>query len=141
MGRGWNYYGQATPPAGSGFVAIAAGGNQSLALFTPNGPPEVTCNGPVVLWSPDHELVDVSWAISVSDPDGDPATLTFRMFSDETEVPDTGDRTGQHAPDFKTELASGAHGLFVRSERRAPEDGRFYIGLVRADDGRGGVTE
>jgi hypothetical protein len=112
-----------------------------LFIEPDNRPPQVTCNGPVVLWSPDHELVDVSSAISVSDPDGDPVALTFRVFSDETEVPDTGDGTGKHAPDFKPELASGAHGVFVRSERRAPEDGRFYIGLVRADDGRGGVTE
>lgn len=58
-----------------------------------------------------------------------------------TAINEAGDGTGRHAPDFKTELASDAHGVFVRSERRGREDGRFYIGLVTADDGRGGVTE
>ena len=32
VGWGYNYQGQATPPAGSDFVAIAAGGHHSLAL-------------------------------------------------------------------------------------------------------------
>jgi hypothetical protein len=106
-----------------------------------NQPPVITCNGPVTLWSPDHELVDVSSAFSVADPDGDPVDVSIRVYSDETEVPDTGDGTGRHAPDFKTELASGAQGLFLRSERRGPENGRFYIGIITADDGNGGVTE
>jgi hypothetical protein len=104
-----------------------------------NQPPEITCNGPVVLWSPQHELVDVSSAIiSGRDPGGDLTSLTIRVFSDETEVPDTGDGTGRHAPDFKNETFAGGRGVLVRSERRGPEDGRFYIGVITAD---GGVTE
>ena len=99
----------------------------------------ITCDGPVVLWSPDHELVDVSSAISVDDADGDPVELNFRVLSDETEIPDKGDGTGRHAPDFKDEFPQG-RGLLVRSERRGSEDGRFYIFLITADDGNGGVT-
>ncbi len=78
---------------------------------------------------------------TVADPDGDPVSVSIRVYSDETEIPDTGDGTGRHAPDYKTQLASGATGHFLRSERRGPEDGRFYIGVIRADDGNGGVTE
>ncbi|MCZ6652541.1 MAG: hypothetical protein O7D91_05870, partial [Planctomycetota bacterium] len=58
-----------------------------------------------------------------------------RVFSDETEVPDTGDGTGNHAPDFKDELFAGGRGLLVRSERRGPEDGRVYIVVITASDG------
>ena|GEM_PF-3185297 len=105
-----------------------------------NEPPVITCNGPVVLWEPDHDLEDVSSAITVEDPDGDDMTLWFRVFSDESEVPETGDGTGRHAPDFKDELFESGRGLLVRSERRGAEDGRFYILLVTADDGYGGVT-
>lgn len=105
-----------------------------------NRPPEIECGDPVVLWSPNHDLVDVSSAFSVTDPDGDPVTLSFRVISDESETPETGDGTGRHAPDFKTQLASGAQGLFVRSERRGREDGRFYIAVITADDRQGGVT-
>jgi hypothetical protein len=61
------------------------------------------------------------------------------VFSDESEVPETGDGTGRHAPDFKDEH-DGGRGLLVRCERRGPEDGRFYIFVVTADDGNGGVT-
>lgn len=104
-----------------------------------NQPPVITCNGPVVLWSPDHELVDVSAAFSVTDPDDDPVTLSFRVFSDEPETPETGDGTGRHAPDFKDEH-DGGRGLLVRSERRGSEDGRYYIFVITADDGNGGVT-
>jgi len=113
--------------------------NDGIGDACDNRPPVITCNGPVTLWSPDHELVDVSPAIGASDPDGDPVTLSFRVFSDETETPDTGDGTGQHAPDFKDEYPEG-RGLLVRSERRGPEDGRFYVGVITADDGNGGVT-
>jgi hypothetical protein len=128
-------------PAGT-FSAVAAGGHTSIAIAdSGNEPPVITCNAPAVLWSPDHTLVDVSSAFSIDDPDGDPVGVWIRVFSDETEVPDTGDGTGQHAPDFKTELASGAQGLFLRSERRAQEDGRFYVIVVTADDGNGGLTE
>ncbi|MBU0617335.1 MAG: hypothetical protein KKI02_06445 [Planctomycetes bacterium] len=104
-----------------------------------NQPPIITCNGPVVLWSPDHDLIDASSAFSVDDPDDDPVTLSFRVFSDEPEIPETGDGTGRHAPDFKDEH-DGGRGLLVRSERRGPEDGRYYIFVITADDGNGGVT-
>jgi hypothetical protein len=139
---GDNSVGQVSGIPSGTYTAVAAGGGFGVAIAAPTGnqPPVVTCNGPVALWSPDHELVDVRSAISVIDPDGDPVTLTFRVFSNETEMPDTGDGTGRHAPDFKTTLASGATGLFLRSERRATGDGRFYVVVVTADDGRGGIT-
>ena len=106
-----------------------------------NQPPLITCNGPVVLWSPNHDLVDVGSAISISDPDNDPVTTSFRVFSDEPETPETGDGTGRHAPDFKNEYGTG-RGLLVRSERqgRVWSNGRFYVVVVTADDGNGGVT-
>ncbi len=106
-----------------------------------NRPPEITCNDPVVLWSPNHDLFDVSSAFSVVDPDGDPVTLSVRVFSDETETPETGDGTGRHAPDFKEELFEGGRGLIVRSERRGPADGRVYIFVITASDGIAETTE
>jgi hypothetical protein len=42
---------------------------------------------------------------------------------------------------FNYLLARRLGGKFVlRIERRGTEDGRFYIGVITADDGRGGVT-
>jgi len=109
-----------------------------------NQPPEIECGDTVILWSPDHELVDVSSAFNVSDPDNDPVTLSFRVISDESEIPETGDGTGRHAPDFKDEVPDAereeGRGLLVRAERRGPEDGRFYIVVVMASDGMAETT-
>jgi hypothetical protein len=110
-----------------------------------NQSPVIECNEPpAVLWSPDHELIDVSSAFNASDQDEDTLTLSFRVFSDEPEVPETGDGTGRHAPDFKDEVPDAeretGRGLLVRSERRGGEDGRFYVVVITADDGNGGVT-
>ena len=116
------------------------------------------------VWYPDVLSIDATWGVEVGpgriefrvtpeqfdrlaqtgltfdvlDADGDTVSLSFRMFSDETEIPETGDGTGKHAPDFKNEL--GGRGLLVRSERRGKEDGRIYVLVVTADDGRGGVV-
>jgi hypothetical protein len=61
------------------------------------------------------------------------------VFSDEPEIPETGDGTGRHAPDFKNELPDG-RGLLLRSERRGTEDGRWYVLVITADDGEGGIV-
>ncbi len=109
-------------------------GSAYVFSVTCNQPPVITCNGPVSLWPPNHRLVDASSALTVWDPDGDDATLTVRVFSDEPEGPEVGDDTGDHAPDFKNEYPDG-RGLLVRAERQGDEDGRVYIFLVTASDG------
>ena len=115
-------------------------GSAYVFSVTCNLPPIISCNGPVVLWSPNHDLMDVSSSFTMVDPNvNDEVSLSFRVFSDEPELPETGDGTGRHAPDFKDEH-DGGRGLLVRSERRGAEDGRFYILVVTADDGNGGVT-
>ncbi|HUW82026.1 MAG TPA: pre-peptidase C-terminal domain-containing protein [Phycisphaerae bacterium] len=111
----------------------------TTTVASPNNPPVITCNQPVVLWSPNHKLTDISSAITVEDPDGDPVSLVIRAFSDEPEISDLGDDTGGHAPDFKDEH-DGGRGLLVRAERQGTEDGRFYILVVAADDGSGDIA-
>lgn len=113
--------------------------NICVDLINVNAAPVITCAAPVILWSPDHELVDASSTFTVADPEGENPLVTVRVFSDEPEVPETGDGTGRHAPDFKDELSTG-RGLLVRSERRGSEDGRFYVAVITADDQVGGIT-
>lgn len=138
---GPDFYGEVSGTPTGTFSAVATRGFTNVAIAdSGNQAPVIMCNGPTVLWAPDHSLTDISSAIGVSDPDGDPVMLNCRVFSDETEIPDTGDGTGRHAPDFKTILQSGARGVFVRSERRATGDGRYYILVITADDGNGGVS-
>lgn len=116
----------------------------TIRLSEGNEPPVVTCGTPAVMWSPNHEFVDVSGNLfTIDDPDTLPEDLTVdvRVVSDENEIPETGDGTGKHAPDFKTQLANGANGFFLRSERRGPGDGRVYLVVVTVSDGFNTVTQ
>jgi len=101
--------------------------------------PVVTCStGTTVLWSPNHDLVPVGLVTTVDDGCDDltaEGSLTVQVWSDETEIPDTGDGTGRHAPDAK-DIDTG---LRLRNERRGNEQGRVYLIIGRAEDGSGNV--
>ena len=102
-------------------------------------PPAVTCSVTTdVLWASDHHLVEVGLTTNVSDecdPDGAAESLIIEVWSDETEVPETGDGSGRHAPDAK----DICDGLRLRNERRGSEDGRVYLIIARAEDASGNV--
>lgn len=102
--------------------------------------PVVTCAVTTgVLWSPDHNLVSVGLTTNVDDGCDDltaEGSLTVQVWSDETEIPDTGDGTGRHAPDAK-EIDTA---LRLRNERRGGEQGRVYLIIARAEDGSGNVS-
>jgi len=118
----------------------------------PNEPPTMTFGDPVILWQRSHELIDVSCVVeSGDDPDGDPLAIDLTMLSNERED------SNRFAPDFKDEWYDGGRGMLVRAERdpwwwqwfgnrrdrlsdREPSRGRYYILIMTADDGRGGVT-
>jgi hypothetical protein len=86
---------------------------------------------PSQLWPPNHELIPVSIA-GVTDPDGDPVTITITGVTQDEPVGD-GD-TGNPCPD-----ASGTGGSVVelRAERQGDGDGRVYHIAFTADDGHG----
>jgi len=116
----------------------------TIRLAEGSEPPTVTCGTAAVLWSPNHELYDISASLfTVEDPDTAPEDLTIDVMvvSDEHEIPEIGDGTGKHAPDFKTQLASGAAGFFLRSERQGQGNGRCYLAIVTASDGDNVVTQ
>jgi len=89
---------------------------------------------------PNHRLIDASSSFEVYDEDGDELTMTFTVYSDE---PEWGRRsfvsTGM-SPDFKDEYFEDGRGLLVRAERDPRGDGRVYVAVIAADDGRGGVA-
>jgi hypothetical protein len=94
---------------------------------------------PDELWPPNHKFRDV-WVAGVTDPDGDPVTLTITsIFQDE---PLNGPGDGNACPDG---AGVGTDTASVRAERsgskKVPGDGRVYhVGFV-AEDGRGGQCE
>jgi hypothetical protein len=108
---------------------------------------DVPCNDPPVcddaaadlgeLWPPNHKLQEVS-VTGVTDPDGDPVTITITsIFQDE---PLNSPSDGNTCPDG---TGVGTDTARVRAERsgnkKVPGDGRVYHVGFDADDGQGGA--
>ncbi len=102
-----------------------------------NAPPD--CSGAFAsddeLWPPNHMFHDIS-ILGVTDPDGDPVTITITgIFQDES-VNGTGD--GNTCPDG---TGVGSDTASVRAERSGFLDGRVYHISFLAEDGLGGACE
>jgi hypothetical protein len=99
-----------------------------------NHPPDCSGAGPSEpeLWPPNHKFETVS-IVGVTDPDGDPVTVTITSVRQDELLNSEGD--GNTCPD-----ATGVGGttVDVRSERSGLEDGRVYHLNFIASDGRGG---
>ena len=119
-------------------------GEYDLACTTveivPNLPPD--CSEAVAsetcLWPPNHKFVNVG-IMGVTDPDGDPVTITIdAISSDEPTASDKGSGGAKHAPDAS---GVGTDTASVRAERSGRADGRVYMIHFTASDGRGGECE
>ena len=106
-----------------------------------NRPPDCSQAFPSVdrLWPPNHKFHDVN-VLGVTDPDGDPFTITIDSIFQDEMTDTSGD--GAFAPDG---MGVGSDTAEVRAERsgnpKEPGNGRvYYIGFT-ADDGIGGTCE
>ncbi len=110
----------------------------AFSIPEPNTPPD--CSGavadPNLLWPPDQKFVDVA-IVGVTDPDGDPVTITITDIAQDEPLEGLGD--GNTCPDaigVDTDIA------YVRAERSGAKntsgDGRVYHLSFTADDGQGG---
>jgi 6-phosphogluconolactonase (cycloisomerase 2 family) len=114
---------------GSPVLTDRPGHSLSLTSFprkTCNQPPDCSTAiaTPSTVWPPNHQMVSISLS-GVSDPDGDPVTITpTGVFQDELVTP--GDATLTPS-------------LTVRSDRDGYGDGRVYTIQFAASDGRGGT--
>lgn len=104
-----------------------------------NRPPVCSGAGPSVaeLWPPNHKFNDIS-VTGVTDPDGDPFTITITGIRQDEPVNGLGD--GNTCPDA---TGVGSSTASVRAERTGdpnmPGDGRVYHISFTASDGRGGT--
>jgi streptogramin lyase len=89
------------------------------------------------LWPPNHKMVPIS-INGVTDPDGDPVTVTVTGIRQDEPVNGTGD--GDTGPDGR---GVGTATAEIRAERvgtpKAPGDGRVYHITFSAADGQGGT--
>jgi len=104
-------------------------------FIPPNEPP--VCTGAYAsvdtIWPPNHKFIAVD-VLGVTDPDGDPVTITVDSIYQDEPVDDTGD--GAFAPDG---VGVGTATAEVRAERDGAGNGRFYHIGFTADDGNGGT--
>ncbi len=103
-----------------------------------NEPPDCTAAAPDPdeLWPPNHKFHDVS-IVGVTDPDGDPVTITITGIAQDEPLEGLGD--GNTCPDAD---GVGTDIAVVRAERSGtkttPGDGRVYHISFTAEDGQGG---
>jgi len=103
-----------------------------------NCPPDCSNAAPSIatLWPPNHEFVPIS-ILGVTDPDGDPVTITINSIYQDEPVDAKG--SGDTAPDGQ---GVGTDTAEVRAERsgskKVPGNGRVYHIAFTADDGHGG---
>lgn len=109
----------------------------SATLTVVNAPP--VCSAAAVtpsrIWPPNHKLEAVGVS-GVTDPDGDPVTVTVTGVYQDEITDHTGD--GKTCPDA---TGVGTADVSLRAERSGQLDGRVYHVFFKAEDGRGGRCE
>ena len=117
----------------------SAGGEQGSAyVFAPaNQPPDCSGAFPSVskIWPPNHQFVNVTIQ-GVTDPDGDPVTITIDQIKQDEPTDGTGD--GHTCPDGQGIGTSTAQ---IRAERSGQGNGRVYTIFFTASDGQGGSCQ
>ena len=106
-----------------------------------NGPPD--CSGAVAaapsLWPPDHKLSPVE-ITGVTDPDGDPVTITVVGITQDEPVDSHGNGNGVGSDRCSDgEIVDG--NAYVRAEFDGWRNGRVYRVRFVATDGRGGLCQ
>lgn len=100
-----------------------------------NAPPDCSLGtaNPGELWPPNHQLATID-VVGVTDPDGDPVSITITGVKQDE--PTVGEGDGDTSPDADGVGTSAAR---VRAERSGSGDGRVYHIGFKAEDGRGGT--
>ena len=99
--------------------------------------PSVTCAAtPSILWPPDHALVAITTAVTVTDSLSGPAG--FALVEATSSEPDDGLGDGDTAGDIQGWNAGGADTSgWLRAERSANGPGRIYTLTYRGSDRAG----
>ena len=111
--------------------------SDTLMVTVLNQPP--TCSGAYpsqdFLWPPQHQMEVVN-ILGVTDPDGNPLSITITGVSQDEPTNGLGD--GDVSPDGQ---GIGSSTALIRAERAGDGDGRTYHITFTAADGHGGVCQ
>lgn len=108
-----------------------------------NEPPDCSdaSASPALLWSPNHKFVPIA-VLGVTDPDGDPITITVDSIRQDERVRENAQGAGNTSPDG---MGVGSSTASVRAERngnpKTPGNGRVYHIGFTASDGKGGMCQ
>jgi hypothetical protein len=127
----------------SATVAVTCDGKAVADFAIPNRHPTCDVAAPSIaqIWPPNHKMVNIT-ILNVTDPDGDPVTITITKITQDEPLNTVGD--GNFEPDGGGIGTSTAQ---VRAERtgtpRIPGNGRCYHITFTASDGfpQGGTCE
>ena len=106
-----------------------------------NAPPDCTeaYADPAVLWPPNHKMVEVH-ITGVTDPDGDPVTITVTGVAQDEPTNGLGD--GDTSNDISgASLGTDDRSVQVRAERSGTGTGRVYTFVYRVTDSSGNFTD
>ncbi|MHC4556069.1 MAG: hypothetical protein ACYS80_02065 [Planctomycetota bacterium] len=125
-----------------GWATVSAPDGTAITLIRNSNQPPVCDNAyadPDCLWPPNHKIVAVH-ILGVTDPDGDPVTITITgITSDEPTASDEGAGGAKHAPDA---TGVGTDTAQLRAERSGKGgNGRVYEISFTASDGVSGECE
>lgn len=121
-----------TLQAGDGINALVSG-NITVTVVDTTAPALQPLASPVILWPPDHRMVDVVIQANTSDNSGQ-VTLAASVASSE---PPQVDGSGNTIPDFTTPVinqSTGVIDLQLRAERGGQGGGRTYDIVITATD-------
>ena len=115
-----------------------ATGHVQVTILANNAPPVCAAATGGEIWPPNHKKFYLAPINGVSDPDGNPISITVTGILQDEQIDSTGD--GQFAPDGR--IADGQ--AWVRAERnghgnKASGNGRVYEILFTASDNHGGT--
>jgi len=139
-GRTYEVYRIEKAEPGSWSIRLNAGVSQRVMIGTAhlgwgstNRPPDVSQAAPTapMLWPPNHEWHEIG-VTGVTDPDGDPFSITVTSITQDEPVGGTG--SGNAAPDA---IPVSLEGAMLRAEREGSGNGRVYRINFVAQDARG----
>jgi len=107
-----------------------------------NCPPDCSAAAPSLAssWPPNHKFVLVN-VLGVTDPDGDPVTITVTGITQDEAIKSSGIGSGMTCPDgvaVDTNEDGNPDAAGLRCERNGTGDGRVYTVAFTASDGKGG---